>query len=83
MVQPIIKKTFDTLSSGLISCKKNGIKDVIITLWGGDDGTENNYFSALLGIQYAAEHCYRSDVKMEDLKNVLRLALVVIMTYLC
>ncbi len=62
------KKTFDTLSSGLISCKKNGIKDVIITLW-GDDGTENNYFSALLGIQYAAEHCYRSDVKMEDLKK--------------
>lgn len=51
------RKTFDTLNAGLGACKNGGIKDIMITIW-GDDGTECNYFSALLGLQLAAEHNY-------------------------
>ncbi len=51
------RKTFETLQPGLKSCRKNKIKDIIITIW-GDDGTEANYFSALLGLQLIAEFTY-------------------------
>ncbi|MCC2248590.1 beta-N-acetylhexosaminidase [Virgibacillus sp. AGTR] len=43
--------------AALQACKQEGIQDVFVTLW-GDDGYENNYFSAMLGLQLYAEHAY-------------------------
>lgn len=50
--------------AALTACKANGVKDVFVTLW-GNDGYENNYYSALLGLQYYAEHAY-ADTLDED-----------------
>lgn len=38
----------------LNACKKAGIKEVFATIW-GDDGTESNVYSTLLGLQLFAE----------------------------
>lgn len=51
------RKTFDTLHAGLKSCRRNGLKDAMITIW-GDDGNEANIFSALPGLQLASEYVY-------------------------
>lgn len=39
------------------SCKENGIKDVLVTIW-GDDGGETPLFSILPTLQFWAEDCY-------------------------
>lgn len=62
------KKTFDTMTKGLMSCKRNNVQHVITTIW-GDDGTETNYNSALLGIQFAAEHAYKDHVSQAFLSK--------------
>lgn len=60
--------TLPALENSLTACKKEGVKDTLITLW-GDDGQEGNYFTGLLGLQYFAEHSYSSDVKEEDVRE--------------
>jgi hypothetical protein len=59
------------IGASLKSCKKNGVKKVICTLW-GDDGAEVDYFSALLGLQMYAEHCYREEFTEEELFESFR-----------
>lgn len=54
--------------AALTACKANGVKDVFVTLW-GDDGYENNYYSALLGLQYYAEHAYAEQLDKEKLRD--------------
>ena len=61
-------KTFVTTNSALTACKKEGVKEVFATLW-GDDTTESNIYSALLGLQLYAEHGYSKDLDMEKLKK--------------
>lgn len=61
-------KTFRTANAGLTACKEKGIREVFATLW-GDDGTEVNYFTALLGLQLYAEHSYSRDLDLEKLKR--------------
>lgn len=61
-------KSIAATNAGLSACKKEGIKNVIATLW-GDNGGETNVFSALLGMQLFAEHGYASHVDMEKLKE--------------
>src|SRR5699024_54592 len=52
--------------AALTACKELGIEDVFVTLW-GDDGYENNYYSALYGLQYYAEHAYAKEIDEEKL----------------
>ena len=61
-------KTFRTTNPALNACKKEGIKEVIATIW-GDNGTESNVYSNLLGLQLFAEHGYAKDLDMEKLKS--------------
>lgn len=51
------KLSLKASEAALTACKENGVKDVYVTLW-GDDGFENNVYTALLGLQYYAEHAY-------------------------
>ncbi|MGI6560959.1 MAG: beta-N-acetylhexosaminidase [Clostridia bacterium] len=51
------EKTFITTDAALEVCKEKGIKEVFATIW-GDDMTEANVFSTLLGLQLYAEHGY-------------------------
>lgn len=49
--------TFVATNAALNACKEEGVREVIATLW-GDDGTECDIYSALLGLQLFAEHAY-------------------------
>lgn len=49
----------------LNASKEEGVKEVFVTLW-GDDGFENNFYSAMLGLQLFAEHHYNAVVDQED-----------------
>lgn len=61
-------KTFSTTNPALNVCKREGIKEIIITIW-GDNGTESNVYSNLLGLQLFAEHGYAKELDMDKLKN--------------
>lgn len=65
---PDYGKTFRTTNAGLEACKDEGIDQVFATMW-GDDGTEINYFTALLGLQLYAEHGYARHLDVEKLKR--------------
>ncbi|AUJ23667.1 beta-N-acetylhexosaminidase [Virgibacillus dokdonensis] len=54
--------------AALEACKEEGIHDIFVTLW-GDDGFENNYYTALLGLQMYAEHAYSKELDQEKLKE--------------
>ena len=54
--------TMDAGNAALRACKKEGVREVLATLW-GDDATENLLFSNLLGLQFWAEHCYAEEVE--------------------
>src|SRR5699024_5410503 len=53
-------------NAALTACKEAEIEDVFVTLW-GDDGYENNYFNALLGLQFYAEHAYAKEMSEDKL----------------
>ncbi len=61
-------RTLLTSDAALSACKKEGVKEVIATVW-GDDGMENNPFTALMGFQIFAEHGYAADLDIEKLKQ--------------
>ncbi len=61
-------RTFVDSNAALNACKKEGVQEVIVTMW-GDDGTENNYFTGLLGLQLFAEHGYTKVLNMDKLKR--------------
>ncbi len=65
---PNWKKTFDTTNPALMACKEQGIKEVFATIW-GDNGTECNVFTNLLGLQLFAEHGYSYELDMDKLKE--------------
>ncbi|NBJ70833.1 MULTISPECIES: beta-N-acetylhexosaminidase [Clostridia] len=54
--------------AALQACKDEGVQDVFVTLW-GDDGYENNYYTALLGLQMYAEHAYSKELDHEKLRE--------------
>ena len=60
---PNITYSYETMLPAIRSCKKNGIDNVIFTLW-GDCGGECSMFSALPGLHYLAE--YSRGVTDED-----------------
>ena len=49
--------TFATTNAALAACKREGVREVIATLW-GDDATECDLEAAMLGLQLFAEHRY-------------------------
>lgn len=60
--------TFSSTNAALNVCKREGVTEIIATLW-GDDGTECDWFSALLGLQLFAEHGYADRLDEEKLKK--------------
>ncbi|GAE32517.1 beta-N-acetylhexosaminidase [Halalkalibacter hemicellulosilyticus] len=54
--------------SALEACKKEGVREVFVTLW-GDDGYENNIYASLLGLQLYAEHAYHHHLKEQQLNE--------------
>ena len=61
-------RVFSVSNAALSACKKEGVKEVFTTLW-MDDGAENNFFAALLGLQLYAEHGYAEVLDGEKLKK--------------
>lgn len=53
-----------TIETSIGSCKRNGVRDTFLTVW-GDDTTENNIHSLYLSFQYLAEYCYSDAVTPE------------------
>lgn len=64
-------KVFSSTNAALASCKRHGVRDVYLTLW-GDDGSEGNPFTALLAMQLYAEHAYANELDLEKLKRRVR-----------
>ncbi len=62
------KNAINNTHAALDACKKQGIKEVIATMW-GDNGGECNMFSALLGLQLYAEHGYSKELDIDKLKR--------------
>ena len=60
--------SFATTNAALPVCKKAGIKEVIATVW-GDNGTESNYLSSVLGLQLFAEHAYLEKINTSDFRR--------------
>lgn len=63
---PQITYSFQTMIPAIESCKNNGIKNIIFTLW-GDFGAECSVFSALPGLHYLAEYS-RGNKNEESIK---------------
>lgn len=61
-------KTFRTTHPALNACKKEGIKEVFVTIW-GDNGTESNIYSNLLGLQLFAEHGYAKEFDQQKFEK--------------
>ena len=59
-------RTYLTSYDAVTSCKKNGVRDLLVTVW-GDDHRESSPFAALPGIQLYAEHEYNEDVTEEEI----------------
>jgi len=49
---------YGTVEPCMRACKAEGVKEVLMTMW-GDDGAECDFMSALPVLQYYAEHGYR------------------------
>lgn len=64
---PNYGKTMLQTEALLRACKEEGVEEVINCIW-GTNGCENNYFSAMLGIQLFAEHGYVAHPDEERLK---------------
>ena len=62
------EKTFKTTDAALEACKRRGVKEVFVTVW-GDSSTECNIYEVLLGMQLYAEHGYSRVLDEEKLKK--------------
>ncbi|MEH7545209.1 beta-N-acetylhexosaminidase [Neobacillus vireti] len=61
---PNYGKAIVTTESALAACKKEGIKEIFVTLW-GDNGAETPFAAASPILQLFAEHTYQKEVPME------------------
>ena len=55
-----------------LSCRENGITNVIATMW-GDDGAECSIFEALLSLQLYGEYNYADEVTEEGLSQMFEI----------
>lgn len=58
-----LRWSFKAMDACLTACKKDGIKEVFMTMW-GDDGMECDPLSALPGIQYFCERAFDPKANM-------------------
>ena len=65
---PHWKRTFLSTNAGLSTCKKLGIKEVFVTIW-GDNGTEAPYNVNMLALSLYAEHGYCDELDTEKFKK--------------
>ena len=59
---------FRTSVPALRQCRKQGVQEVFVTMW-GDDGAESSLLSSLLGLQLYAESTFAEDVSLERLRD--------------
>ncbi|MEK3854144.1 beta-N-acetylhexosaminidase [Cytobacillus sp. FSL H8-0458] len=62
---PNYGKAIATTEAAMAACKKEGIKEVLVTLW-GDNGAETPLSTAEPILQLFAEHTYNEDVSSEQ-----------------
>lgn len=65
---PMNAVTIETMTPAMRMCRKHGVKDVVITMW-GDEGKECSYFAMLPSLCYCAEK-YLHDSSFEEIKKV-------------
>ncbi len=61
-------RTFKGTEAALNVCKREGIKEVFVTIW-GDNGTECLYNTNVLGLALYGEHGYSETIDYEKLKQ--------------
>lgn len=62
---PNYGKAIVTTEAALSACKKEGIKEMFVTMW-GDNGAETPFSTSLPILQLFAEHSYHSEVTIEQ-----------------
>lgn len=69
---PDEKLTYSTITAGLSTCRKEGIKDVYATCW-GDDGCETDVMFTLPGLILYGEHSYTKEVSESRINKICEL----------
>lgn len=64
-IAPNYGKAIATTQAAMAACKKEGIQEMFVTLW-GDNGAETPFATALPMLQLFAEHTYHRDVTLEQ-----------------
>jgi hexosaminidase len=64
-IVPNYGKAIATTEAAMAACKKAGIKEVFVTLW-GDNGAETPYSTSFPILQLFAEHTYHKKVSLEQ-----------------
>ncbi|MDC3413822.1 beta-N-acetylhexosaminidase [Aquibacillus sp. 3ASR75-11] len=67
-ISPNYGKAIATTEAALSACKRKGIKETFVTMW-GDDGAETPFQAALPMLQFYAEHAYHASVDQERLEQ--------------
>jgi hypothetical protein len=67
-IAPNYGKAIATSEAALKACKSEGIKEVVVTMW-GDNGAETPLTTALPILQLYAEHAYHENVTLEQVKE--------------
>ncbi len=65
---PHWNRTFRSTEAALNVCKREGIREVFVTIW-GDNGTECLYNTNVLGLALYAEHGYSEKIDYDKLKS--------------
>ncbi len=55
------------MREGLVACRRNGVRETMMTLW-GTDNAECDWFASLLGLSCFAEISYDKDASTEKIK---------------
>lgn len=64
-ISPNYGKALATTEAAIAACKKEGVKETFLTMW-GDNGAETPWVTALPVLQTFAEHSYREKVTTEE-----------------
>ncbi|MEH7501230.1 beta-N-acetylhexosaminidase [Neobacillus drentensis] len=67
-IAPNYGKAIVTTEAGIAACKKEGVKEVFVTMW-GDNGAETPFATSLPILQLFAEHTYHQDVTLEQVSK--------------
>lgn len=67
---PNYRLTYETMKPAVEECVRNGVEDVIITLW-GNDGTETDYMLGIPMLALFSEYCWQGvDCTKEEIWNM-------------